>query len=560
MGAAVSAQGRDVGKAEVAELVVYNSSLSAADRDAMVSYLQQKYDLIPPPADPQIAAIAGKKLWLDAETIRDADGAPVAFWQDCSGLGIDVTQPTAARRPTLHLGQLNGHPVVRFDGADDSLATTTTAMMEGLSGFDVFVVANLDQAQDDYGRLLSEENSGGGNRVYNLGVDASTPRRLRTVMDMTGGLAVVAEPSTSLGDFRIYGQRLAPGGGGTLSLHVNGVQVGAAAGKGSTITGRNSIFRVGAVAHNPTGDPGKGDVAEVIIFDHSLSVGERNTVGYQLEQKYGLKTAFNRPDILALGGVKLWLDAESIAGADGSPVSAWGDSSGLGNDVRQATAARQPTLQLGELNGRPIVRFDGTNDFLGTATTALMEGASQFDVFLVAKIHDNLDYARVLSEEKSGAGNRVYNLGLDAGAGARRVRSVMDMTNGMAVLTELSSSLEEFHLYRHSLAGGVMTLDVDLNEVARLLNVGATQTGQNSVFGLGSVAHTPGSLASSFDIAELLVFDRQLSAADRRFVQEYFSEKYGVPALAIIPEPATVTLFGMALGAMLPVLRRRRCR
>ena len=41
-----------------------------------------------------------------------------------------------------------------------------------------------------------------------------------------------------------------------------------------------------------SGDFADVDIAEVIIFDRALTAGERNEVGFALEQRYGLDTAF----------------------------------------------------------------------------------------------------------------------------------------------------------------------------------------------------------------------------------------------------------------------------
>jgi 6-phosphogluconolactonase (cycloisomerase 2 family) len=65
-----------------------------------------------------------------------------------------------------------------------------------------------------------------------------------------------------------------------------------------------------------------------------------------------------------ISGIKGWWKADSIAQADGSSVSAWLDSSGNEAHMYQSSATAQPTLQTNELNGYPVVRFDGTNDFM----------------------------------------------------------------------------------------------------------------------------------------------------------------------------------------------------
>lgn len=65
-----------------------------------------------------------------------------------------------------------------------------------------------------------------------------------------------------------------------------------------------------------------------------------------------------------ISGLKAWYDASTINQADGTNVSAWLDSSGNEAHMYQSTTSAQPTLQTNELNGRAVVRFDGTDDFM----------------------------------------------------------------------------------------------------------------------------------------------------------------------------------------------------
>ncbi len=64
--------------------------------------------------------------------------------------------------------------------------------------------------------------------------------------------------------------------------------------------------------------------------------------------------------------VSLWLDAGDAATLvlNGSTISTWQDKSGNGRHATQGTAGNQPTDTANGLNGKHVVRFDGTTDFL----------------------------------------------------------------------------------------------------------------------------------------------------------------------------------------------------
>lgn len=76
------------------------------------------------------------KLWVKADTgLYDAtsggslvttDGAAVARWEDQSGNGNHLTQATGTKQPLLKTSLLNGLPIIRFDGSNDSMAKAFT--------------------------------------------------------------------------------------------------------------------------------------------------------------------------------------------------------------------------------------------------------------------------------------------------------------------------------------------------------------------------------------------------------------------------------------------------
>lgn len=79
-----------------------------------------------------------------------------------------------------------------------------------------------------------------------------------------------------------------------------------------------------------------------------------------------------------VGGLVLWLRADTITGlSDGDPVSTWLDESGNGTDATSSSALR-PTYQTSEINGLPVVRFDGTDDRISWSA---ISGRSFFVVY-----------------------------------------------------------------------------------------------------------------------------------------------------------------------------------
>ena len=64
----------------------------------------------------------------------------------------------------------------------------------------------------------------------------------------------------------------------------------------------------------------------------------------------------------------LWLDAASLGLSDGDAVGTWSDRSGNSHNATRSIAAQQPRFTTSVLNGRPIVRFDGSDDEMNLNT------------------------------------------------------------------------------------------------------------------------------------------------------------------------------------------------
>lgn len=67
-------------------------------------------------------------------------------------------------------------------------------------------------------------------------------------------------------------------------------------------------------------------------------------------------------------GASIVLDSRRISGlVDGDPVSTWSDASGNSHDGTNTLTAR-PTYKTAIQGGQPVVRFDGSNDYLSVAS------------------------------------------------------------------------------------------------------------------------------------------------------------------------------------------------
>ncbi len=115
----------------------------------------------------------------------------------------------------------------------------------------------------------------------------------------------------------------------------------------------------------------------VILEDHKYKMW------YSSEKQIGYAWS---PDsavtAIPTAGLQLWLRSDAGLDTLDGKVGRWHDQSGNGNDAIQSNVDRQPLFVGGELNQKPVLRFDGFDDKLGFTGTTPM---SQFTLFMVVK-------------------------------------------------------------------------------------------------------------------------------------------------------------------------------
>ena len=87
-------------------------------------------------------------------------------------------------------------------------------------------------------------------------------------------------------------------------------------------------------------------------------------------------------------GLVKHVDASAITSlSNGDPISVATDLSGT-QDMIQDTADNQPIYVTGAMNGLPVIRFDGTDDFLRAVndTKDLFSGDQTFTILSVCSI------------------------------------------------------------------------------------------------------------------------------------------------------------------------------
>jgi hypothetical protein len=221
-------------------------------------------------------------------------------------------------------------------------------------------------------------------------------------------------------------------------------------------------------------------------------------------------------------GLLLWLKADKDVKVTPAGVVAWVDQSGGDNNAVQPSAACRPTLVPIAVGEQPALRFDGVDDFLQLQGTFndFRQGLSAFIVTRVASDGTSvrfLDFGQSANNIFFGQKGNATNLGFwvyvngvtaakvpgPGGIGPDRVQTVSVVLRAQGKAT----------LYRNG----------------REVGTGTTSEPSSLVRRLGVIAKSNFDPADPFfkgDIAEIVLYNRALSEAERASVEGYLQSKY----------------------------------
>jgi len=225
--------------------------------------------------------------------------------------------------------------------------------------------------------------------------------------------------------------------------------------------------------------------------------------------------------------LKLWLKADIGAELYGTPafeggnVTTWRDQSMNSNHASQSALLRSPGYRTNVINGYPVLRFDGSTDWLkinGVATT-LSDEASIFAVIKPTSDNNNGYYLST----HDGGDNRLK-------FGHR--------TNGELIYDDDVSSLSTenyidkktivaFDITPNTRVGGYINSTPAESWATGVSSTGADRASLGQEFdGSGSDNETSNHWAG--DLAEVIIYDEILTDDERHQVETYLAMKYGI--------------------------------
>jgi hypothetical protein len=221
-------------------------------------------------------------------------------------------------------------------------------------------------------------------------------------------------------------------------------------------------------------------------------------------------------------GVSLWLVADEATGGEGGATSSWANAQVAGLTV-EADPDAWPALVRNTLNGHAVVRFDGQNDMLKTNVDLgpeRMPLATVFTVFNTATAEASP--LRKLYGNDNGGYDRAVGLDDRSGDPAKNYCAF----TGSGGVTPLSAiKANEFHIGADQFTANDFSSWIDGAPVASKVPATWSDSLPNLYIGnTGTVysEHWQG------DLAEMIVYARTLTDAERMQVEDYLAKKYGL--------------------------------
>jgi Ca2+-binding RTX toxin-like protein len=207
-----------------------------------------------------------------------------------------------------------------------------------------------------------------------------------------------------------------------------------------------------------------------------------------------------------IGGLQLWLDAQSITGlANGATVSSWTDISGASHTA--ATSGNDPLYSAAGINSLPSVSF-GTTSYLIAPSFAVR------NVFAVAKSNNAIfgDYEGILGGPIGNTNNG-------------------HLVNGWAGSTEIRYGAAAHPLARQNGTVAASGIFQNINAASGWIgsfDLGVTHT--NSEVWIGRISG--GNRAWNGQIGEILAYSGTISTAGRELIEAYQSDHWNIALTA----------------------------
>lgn len=477
--------------------------------------------------------IPGLKLWLDAKQITASNGSSVTTWSDNSG--NDYNASPAEGAPTFVTSGINGFPSVQFSTGYNMTSNIPTNTFN--NGMTIFVVYQSVGTPSVNETLITRTNNNfpAPLEMYNSG-------RIVGATNITSPKSINNNITPSIFYANINNTNF------TYSESNNFINI-----VNSAFT---SWFDTGNLYIGTRGDyytQFNGYMGEILIYNNPITESQKYQVEAYLAFKWNYQLPTNHPFYnlnpeattqtvikqnfvpTQISNLALWLDASDSSSITGSsPVTAWNDKSGLGNN-----ATGNGTL--GYVN-KSIV-FNGTNSYFTLPNGTLPFNNSSYSYFVVAKINSTASSNGLIG----GGTNSVNNQSFNIRSSGTQITTAWTNNNSNDITTNINFVTNQIFLAESLYDGTNRNVYYNgLFDKSGIPSTTRSQTNTNNVIG-----STTASQILNGNIYEIVVFSRNITVYERQQIEGYLANKWNVKIRPTLP--IDITNLSIWLDAIDPI-------
>jgi hypothetical protein len=242
----------------------------------------------------------------------------------------------------------------------------------------------------------------------------------------------------------------------------------------------------------------------------SLNIGLNN----------GRKLPFGGGAAIPQSGLSVWLKADAGVTLSGSDVTAWADQSGNGNNATSPAIA--PAFVSSSINSKPAISFNNDDSWMQVPQNSI-GNSGNISIFVVLNY---VSGAVILNKGDAATfEGTVWELTTNTGFGFVNVDGEnydwntvpVSLTTNTALLLEGFSSAGVSQLaFNGTNSGDPSSANVGFNAISQYIGIGGGGDG--------------GSAVSPLDarIAEIIIYNRQVTSPERQQVEAYLNTKYAI--------------------------------
>jgi hypothetical protein len=222
---------------------------------------------------------SGLKLWLRADANVTQSGGILSGWGDLSGNGNNASQATTVNQPSVVTNAVGGQSVVRFDGSNDFVAIPDATSLKP-DRMTIYVVGKQSGGGTSGAVLFKSDTNAYANgygivregtaNAFGYFINSNTNTKSTGTIGANNYFLAQASYDLVRATMMVNGQAFTP-----VTYNAG-------------VANSSQPLRIGGDG-NATYSFG-GDIAEVLIFDHKLTLAEQAKVEKYFQSRYGINT------------------------------------------------------------------------------------------------------------------------------------------------------------------------------------------------------------------------------------------------------------------------------